>query len=372
MSKHYDVVVIGAGSGGLSAALHAHRRGANVAMLEKDKIGGDCTHTGCVPSKAFLHAAHTFHAAQDLASLGLSEMRPVSSFRFGSVMEHVDTIIQEIYQHERPEVFQEMGLDTIVHPSGARFVDSSTVEIGGEKITAEHFVVCTGSRPRMVDIVGHNSLDFLTNETFWSIREQPPAIVFLGGGVIAAELGQGLARLGCEVTVIDRNARILKAVDEEVAGLVTTLLQKEGVQIITDSEIVACEQTGPGAITISLDQQGRSVEFTAGRIFAALGRQPNVSELGLDSAGVAFDPVGGIQTNAYLQTTAPNIYCLWRCHLEAEVHPCRRFPGRRLRRQHPAGKPPKKRSEPRAVVDLYRAGDLARGVERSPGSRKAR
>ena len=308
MSKHYDVIVMGAGAGGLSAAMNAHRRGAKVAMLEKDKIGGECTHSGCVPSKAFLHAAHTFHAVQDLASLGLSEMRPVSDFRFADVMEHVDDIIQSIYEHERPEVFQAMGLDTIVHPSGARFVDSSTVEIGGERLTAEHFVICTGSKPRMIDIVGHNPLDFISNENFWSIREQPPAIVFLGGGVIAAELGQALARLGCEVTVIDRNPRILKAVDEEVGVLATTLLQNEGVEIITDSEITACEQLGPDAIRISMDQRGQHVELDAGRIFVALGRQPSVAGLGLEQAGVEYDSVRGIHTNEYLQTTAPNIY----------------------------------------------------------------
>jgi pyruvate/2-oxoglutarate dehydrogenase complex dihydrolipoamide dehydrogenase (E3) component len=308
MSKHYDIIVIGAGAGGLSTAMNAHRRGAKVAMLEKDKIGGECTHSGCVPSKAFLHAAHTFHAVQGLSSLGLSEMRPVSDFHFGNVMEHVNDIIQSIYEHERPEVFQEMGLDTIVHPSGARFVDRNTVEIGDEQLTAEHFVISTGSKPRMIDIVGHNPLNFLNNENFWNIREQAPAMVFLGGGVIAAELGQAMARLGCEVTIIDRNARILKALDEEVGELATTLLQNEGINIITDSEITACEQLGPDETKIFMDHNGQQVELNASKIFVALGRQPRVSALALEKAGVAYDAVGGIQTNEYLQTTAPNIY----------------------------------------------------------------
>ena len=113
ISSHYEIIVIGAGSGGLSAALNAHWKGAKVAMLEKDKIGGECTHSGCVPSKAFLHVAHTFHATQNLSSLGLSEVRPVTDFHFGSVMEHVDEIIQSIYEHERPEIFQEMRLGLI-------------------------------------------------------------------------------------------------------------------------------------------------------------------------------------------------------------------------------------------------------------------
>lgn len=308
MSNHYDVIVIGAGSGGLSAALNAHWRGAKVAMLEKDKIGGECTHSGCIPSKAFLHAAHTFHATQNLSSLGLSEVRPTSDFHFGNVMEHVDDIIQSIYEHERPEVFQEMGLDTIVHSSGASFVDQNTVEIGGERLTADYFVICSGSKPRMIDIVGHNPLDFLSNDNFWDIRDQPPALVFLGGGVIAAELGQALTRLGCEVTIIDRNPRILKAVDEEVGTLAATLLQSEGIKIITDSEITACEQLGPKEIKLFMDQNGHHVELDAGQIFVALGRQPNISGLGLENAGVDFDPVHGIQANEYMQTSVPNIY----------------------------------------------------------------
>ena len=308
MSKHYDDVVIGAGAGGLSAALSLHRQGVKVAMLEKDKIGGECTHSGCVPSKAFLHAAHTFHAVQSLSSLGLSEVRPVSDFRFGDVMTHVNEVIQSIYEHEKPDVFEAMGLDTIVHPSGAKFIDNRTVEIGGEQITADHFVICTGSKPRMIDIVGHNRLDFLNNENFWDIREQPPAIVFLGGGVISAEIGQALARLGCEVTIIDRNSRILGAVDEEVARLATSLLQSEGIKIITDSEITECEQFEPDKIKISMNQNGRKVELNAGKIFVALGRQPNVYGLDLEKAGVKYDPVHGIQANEYLQTTADNIY----------------------------------------------------------------
>lgn len=308
ISSHYEIIVIGAGSGGLSAALNAHWKGAKVAMLEKDKIGGECTHSGCVPSKAFLHVAHTFHATQNLSSLGLSEVRPVTDFHFGSVMEHVDEIIQSIYEHERPEIFQEMGLDTIVHPSGARFVDQNTVEIGGERLSADHFIISTGSTPRMIDIIGHDPLDYLNNTNFWDLRARPPALVFLGGGVIAAELGQALAHLGCKVTVIDRNPRILKIVDEEVGALAANLFQDEGIKIITDSEITACEQIGPDKIKIYMDQNGRRVELDAGRIFMALGRQPNVSGLRLENAGVEYHPINGIHTNEYLQTTASNIY----------------------------------------------------------------
>jgi len=277
-------------------------------MLEKDKIGGECTHSGCIPSKAFLHAAHTFHATQNLSSLGLSEVRPVTDFHFGSVMEHVDDIVQSIYDHERPEVFQDMGLDTFVHPSGARFVDQNTVEIGGDSLSADHFIISTGARPRMIDIIGHNPLDYINNTNFWDLRDRPPALVFLGGGVIAAELGQALAHLGCKVTVIDRNPRILKVVDEEVGVLAANLFQGEGIEIITDSEITGCEQMSPDKVKIYMDQNGHQVELDAGRIFMALGRQPNVSGLGLENAGVEYHPIEGIQANEYMQTTASNIY----------------------------------------------------------------
>jgi pyruvate/2-oxoglutarate dehydrogenase complex dihydrolipoamide dehydrogenase (E3) component len=156
--------------------------------------------------------------------------------------------------------------------------------------------------------MGSAPVDYLDNESFWQLRTMPASLVFLGGGVIAAELGQVMARFGCEVTIIDRNPRILKVVDEEVGALATRILQEEGIHIMTEAEVTSCESLPTGRIKLHLERKGESEELEAERIFAALGRIPNTAGLQLERAAVAHDDRRGVITNEYLQTTADNVY----------------------------------------------------------------
>jgi pyruvate/2-oxoglutarate dehydrogenase complex dihydrolipoamide dehydrogenase (E3) component len=305
--KQYDIAVIGAGSGGLVAALTAQRRGARVAMLEKKKIGGECTHSGCVPSKTLISSARLYHAMGQASRQGLPAADAVAGFDFGRVMEHVDDVVQSIYANEQPDHFQELGIDVYVHSSGAQFLDNRRIRIGDDVIEADFSVISTGSSPRMIAHEGSEMIRALTNENFWALREQPRSVVFLGGGVISAELGQVLARFGTQVTIIDRNARILKATDEEVGALAAELLQREGIRILTNAEVTTCQQLEPGRIRINLMQAGESRELYAENIFAALGRVPNIGGLALERAGVTYND-REIATNEYLQTSAANIY----------------------------------------------------------------
>ena len=305
--KQYDVAVIGAGSGGLVAALTAQRRGVRVAMIEKDKVGGECTHSGCVPSKTMISSARLYHAMGQASRHGLPAVDAAVGFDFGAVMEHVDSVVQGIYANEQPAHFQDLGIDVYVHPAGAQFLDNRRIRIGDEVIEADFSVISTGSSPRMIAHEGSEMIQALTNENFWALRQQPRSVVFLGGGVISAELGQVLARFGTQVTIIDRNARILKASDEEVGALATEMLQAEGIQILTNTEVTSCQQMEEGRIKINLVQAGEPRELYAENIFAALGRVPNIWGLDLEQAGVAYTD-RGIVTNQYLQTSAPNIY----------------------------------------------------------------
>lgn len=303
--KQYDIAVIGAGSGGLVAALTAKRRGLRVAMLEKNKIGGECTHSGCVPSKTFISSARLYHAMQQAETHGLPKVDPGANFKFARVMEHVNEVVQSIYQNEQPEHFQELGIDVYIHPSGAQFLNQNEIRIGNEVIWAKYTVISTGSSPRMAPHEG--ALDALTNENFWDLREQPKSILFLGGGVISAELGQCLARFGTQVTIIDRNVRIIKVADEDAGAVAAEILQQEGIDILTNSEVVDCQQVETNLIKVTVQRGGETQELFTERIFAALGRTPNLAGLELERAGVAYTEAG-VTTNEFLQTTAANIY----------------------------------------------------------------
>ena len=305
--KQYDIIVIGAGSGGLVAALEANRRGAKVAMLEKHKIGGECTHTGCVPSKALINVAKQYKSLQDNAKLGLPAVDLSEQLEFASVMEHVESIVQGVYAKETPDLFIDAGIDTIVHESGAQFIDAHTVEIGGEKLQAKHFIISTGSAPRLLPTEG--DVEFLNNETFWDLREQPKSIAFVGGGVISAELGQSLARLGSEVTIIDRNPRILSVVDDDVANYIIEQLEAEGVRMITGANVNTCAVADGGKPCLHITQGEAKSTLDVDQIFVAIGRVPNLNGIGLDNAGVEYSKYG-ITVNDRMQTNLPHIFAV--------------------------------------------------------------
>ena len=305
--KKYDVAVVGAGSGGLVAALEALRAGKKVALIERDKIGGECTHTGCIPSKTLISSARLFYAMKHADVQGLPKMNVEKELDFKKVMDHINQVIQGIYNTEKPAHFEEMGIDVYIDPSGAKFLNKNEIQIGDDKIWADFSVIATGSSPRMAPHEGSETLEILTNENFWELSELPQSIIFLGGGVISAEIGQSLARFGSSVTIIDRNPRILKAVDADVGELATKILKEEGIQIRTNAEVVLCEQAEDGQTKIVLDENGERKEIFAETIFAALGRVPNIGGLELGNAGVDFSK-RGVSVNEFMQTSAENIY----------------------------------------------------------------
>jgi pyruvate/2-oxoglutarate dehydrogenase complex dihydrolipoamide dehydrogenase (E3) component len=305
--KQYDIAVIGAGSGGLVAALTAQRRGAKVALIERYKIGGECTHFGCVPSKSLISSARLYQAMKESEKHGLPKVDVSPDLDFSKVMERVDQIVQGIYANEQPAHFESLGIDVYINPAGASFLNKNEIQIGAETLWADYTVISTGSSPRMAPHEGSEMIEALTNENFWDLRELPRSIVFLGGGVISVELGQSLARFGSTVSIIDRNPRILKAADEAVSALATEALQKEGIQILTNAEVTMCSSIGNGNINLSIVQNGEQKEMTAEHIFVALGRAPNTDGLQLENAGVAYSGKG-IEVNNFLQTSTPNIY----------------------------------------------------------------
>ncbi|SFJ43689.1 dihydrolipoyl dehydrogenase family protein [Celeribacter neptunius] len=278
-----DICVIGAGSGGLSVAAGAVQMGARVVLIEKGEMGGDCLNTGCVPSKALLHAAQE----------GLS---------YPHAMEHVRKTISTIAPHDSQERFE--GLGCTVIRAEARFTSPKSVEAGGIKIKARRFVIATGSRPMLLDIPGLSTVPYLTNETIWGLTGCPRHLIILGGGPIGMEMAQAHRRLGAEVTVIEAFDALGRE-DPEAAELVKATLRAEGVAL---REGVAAERISgaAGAIQVTLSD-GQVVQGS--HLLAATGRRANSEELGLEHADVDRSK-NGIKVGADLRTSNRRIYAI--------------------------------------------------------------
>ena len=296
------MAVIGAGSSGLVAATTAKRLGAKVVLLEKHKTGGECLHTGCVPSKTFIHAAKIAHEMKHAYKYGLTPCEALPDF--SSVMQHVHSVVDSIYRHESPEALLDMGLTVI---EGAPLFDSpSTIQVNGETIRAERTVICTGSSPLILPIDGLDTVPFITNETVWELRSLPRKMLVLGGGPISIEMAQSFARFGTEVTIVELLNRILPNEDEEISAELTKILGQEHIRCITGAKVTKVEKnTADTMVTVEKDGKKQLIETDA--LFVSIGRSPNTSGMDLEKAGVEYAR-RGIAVNEYLQTSSPNIY----------------------------------------------------------------
>lgn len=300
MSKfQYDLAVIGAGAAGLVASKSAVRLGLKVALIEKERTGGDCTWSGCVPSKALLAAAKVAHTAKDGARYGVH----VGDIRidFAAAMRHVDHTIQEIYAEETPDVLRKDRID--VYMTLARFVDAHTLELAdGKRITAKRFLLCTGSTPYVLD--AFQDVPHLTNKTLFDLKEQPRHLIILGGGPIGTEMAQAFCRLGSDVTVIDMETRLLPRDDEEASQLVMESLRNDGVTL----KLGTAAESGSGTdtqVTVRL-KNGETV--TGDKLLIALGRRPHIDSLNLAAAGIQLDAKGNLVLSDTLQTSQKHIY----------------------------------------------------------------
>ncbi len=303
--KHdYDIVVLGGGSAGLTAAKLALGLGKKAAIVEKRKIGGDCTWFGCVPSKTLLKASHVAHDMRRLEEFGLKadgEMR----LNADGVMAHVRAVVEADYQGHRPEVLREEGIDVILE--SPVFIDNHRIKAGERTISSDRFIVCTGSHPFVPPIEGLDTVPYLTNETIFGLDSLPASMIVLGGGPIGTEIGSALNRLGVAVTMIESSSRILNREDEELAGALMEMLRSEGVVILTESRLVACCGEGNRIMVDIQGADGSVKQHRADTLFVAVGRRPNLEGLGLEKAGVKVGD-RGIIVDKHLRTTARNIY----------------------------------------------------------------
>ena len=298
MADEYDLIVIGAGSGGLSAAPFAAKLGARVALIEKDRPGGDCLYSGCVPSKALIKVARVAHEMRRAADYGLEPCVPAVDL--GRVMAHVQDVIGRVYEFESPEALAHEGVELVT--GAARFVDPHTVRVGNRTLRARRFIVCTGSRPSIPPIPGLPEAGYLTYEDVFRMTELPRHLLILGAGPIGMEMGQAFRRLGAEVTMFQRSRRLLSMADPECSDALAAILGDEGVRFHLGVELTRVDRAPDG---IAITTGGEQIVGDA--LLVAVGRTANVEGLELEAAGVAYGP-RGIPVDPHLRTNQPHIY----------------------------------------------------------------
>ena len=305
-SPEFDIVVIGGGAGGLVVAAGGASLGAKVALVEKDKLGGDCLWRGCVPSKTLIKSARVAHTMRHASRWALDPVEPKPDL--ARVMERVSGVIRSIEPNDSPERFRGMGVDVIF--GAGRFVAPDAFEVGGRRLTAKTFVIATGSRPALPPIAGLAGVPYLTNETVFDLREPVPHLLIIGAGPIGSEMAQAFRRLGSDVTVVDMAPRILPREDSDLAAVVLRALQGEGIRYhlgVTVGGVVAGEAHGGRIRATFRDADGTVAQLAATHLLIAAGRKTNIEGLGLDVAGVRVER-GRIVADAGLQTTNPRIH----------------------------------------------------------------
>jgi pyruvate/2-oxoglutarate dehydrogenase complex dihydrolipoamide dehydrogenase (E3) component len=298
MNTAYDLVIIGAGSAGLVAAPFASAVGAKVLLVEKDRIGGDCTWTGCVPSKALIHTAGIVHCMRD--AVGLVRGAAAPTLDAGRIMERVRAAIEGVYAFETAEALTKQGIEVAF--GAASFLDKDTIAIGDRRVSSRRFVVCTGAEPLVPPIPGLAQTPFLTYKDVFSLSALPRRLLVLGSGPTGAELAQAFGRLGSRVSLVEATDRLLPIADPDASAVLMDRFAREDVKVYVRSPVDRVEKTGDG---IGLIAAGARIEGDA--LLVAVGRRPRLAVMNLERAGVAFTE-DGISVDSKLRTSNPRIY----------------------------------------------------------------
>ena len=310
--KQFDrnLIVIGAGAGGLVTAYIAAAVKAKVTLVEAHKMGGDCLNYGCVPSKALIKSAKLAHQMRNAERYGLKNTAP--QFSFKKVMERIQKVIAEVAPHDSVERYTRLGVD--VQQGYARIVDPWTVEITSanssvQTLTTRSIVIAAGAAPIVPSLPGLDAVGYFTSDTLWEafaqMEEIPKRIVVLGGGPIGCELAHAFARLGAQVTQIERGERILAREDQDVAELAAHALTRDGVNILTEHTAIRCVRESEEK-TIVLEHNGQPKTLTFDALICAVGRAPRLTGFGLEKLAVPLHKT--VVTNEYLETLYPNIF----------------------------------------------------------------
>ena len=303
--KNFDanVVVVGAGSAGLVAALIAAGAKARVVLIEKHKMGGDCLNTGCVPSKSLIRSGRIMSYIRRAREFGLDGA--TATVNFESVMQRVQAVIAAIEPHDSVERFTSLGVECVI--GEAKIESPYVVTVAGRTINTRSIIVATGARPLVPPIPGLNQIDYLTSDTIWTLRELPKRLLVVGGGPIGCELAQAFSNLGAQVTQVDMADRIMPREDPEVSALVMQQFEEQGIDLLVDHRLTKFEVVD-GVNTMEGEHKGSVVRVEFDKVLLAIGRKPNVEGFGLEELSMPLTAQGAIEVNASMQTAYPNIF----------------------------------------------------------------
>lgn len=301
--RKYDLVIIGGGSAGLTAAEFARELGLGVAIIERDRMGGDCTWSGCIPSKTLRKIAAVAYDMRRAEEFGLPGREDVIDL--SAVMAKVESVIQKIYDQESPDMLRANGIDVLL--GDPRFEDPHTLAVGDDLLQGKHILIATGASPIIPDISGVEEISYLTYERVWSMDTMPETLIVIGAGTTGCEFGQAFSRLGAQVLLVEAQDRILPGVDSQAAELMAETLISEGVEILTNTQVDRVEKSENGLSVFS-----REHVFRGDALLLSAGRKPNVGGLDLEKAGVDYDH-SGIRTGKNMKTSQNHIYAAGDC-----------------------------------------------------------
>ena len=298
-----NLIVLGAGSAGLVTAYIAAAVKAKVTLIEKDRMGGDCLYTGCVPSKALIRSAKFLAHARRAREFGFKSADV--EFDFADVMERVQRVIKTIEPHDSIERYSKLGVECIT--GEAKITSPWTVEVNGKILTTRNIVIAAGAHPFVPPIPGIEDVTYYTSDTIWELRELPKRLIVLGGGPIGCELTQCFARFGSHVSQVEMLPRLLMREDVEISEMVMQRFREEGVSVLTNHKAKEFLIEN-GENVLICEHQGKDIRIAFDELLVAVGRAANITGYGLEELGIPTNSNKTIQTNDFLQTSHPNIF----------------------------------------------------------------
>ncbi len=300
MKYEYDLIVIGAGSGGLVVAAGSATLGAKVLLVENHLMGGDCLNYGCVPSKSLLHAAHSSKIQNKYGTHIKSK-----EVNIRQVVDYVQSVIDSIAPHDSVERFEGLGVKVVL--GSGKLVDEHTVEVANHQYQSKSIVIATGSQANVPGIPGLSNCEYYTNYNIFKISQQPKRLIVLGAGPIGLELGQAFCHLGSEVVVVDRNERLFAKDEPEVSQIMINRLSEDGIELMFNAAIKEVKQS-EGITKVIIEKDDQIIEVEGDALLVSLGRRPVLEGLNIEAVGVQTTKYGYVEVNESMQTSVKNIY----------------------------------------------------------------